>query len=159
MVDIGGGRNEMLLEMKRDYHYLKPRNLILQEHHPGANCCTELSTMHRDFKDDSPQPIQGALIYSLTYIFHNLPDVEGLRLIKEISEAMAPYSRLLIYEFGKNSPYGKMHATMIQLYAGRVRSGHEWKQLAKLAGLQVTFEAYPVAGEGLVEIRKLAVRY
>ena len=155
MVDIGGGRGEMLLEVKRAYPYLKPWNLILQEYHPDSDCTRDLTVMHWDFKECSPQPIPEALVYSTTHIFHNLSDLEALRLMKKLSDAMAPHSRLLIHEFAKNSTYGKMHATMIQLYAGRLRSGWEWKEMAKIAGLKVTFEAYPDAGEGLVEMRKL----
>jgi O-methyltransferase domain len=132
--------------------------MVLQEYNPGDDCSQEVTVMRWDFKDDSPQPILGALVYSLTHILHNLPDLEALRLLKKLSDAMESYSRLLIHEFAKNSTYGKMHATMIQLYAGRVRSSREWKQLADLAGLQATFEAYPVAGEGLVEMRKIEKR-
>jgi hypothetical protein len=158
MVDVGGGRGEMLLELRKAYPYLKKWNLVLQEYNPGDDNSKEVTVMHRDFKDDSPQHISGALIYSLTHILHNLPDLEALRLLKKLSDAMKSYSRLLIHEFAKNSTYGKMHATMIQLYAGRVRSSREWKQLAGLAELKITFEAYPAAGEGLVEMRKIENR-
>ena len=157
MVDIGGGRGEMLLEVKKDYRYLKPWNLVLQELNPDPDCSKGLTVKHWDFKACSAQPVRGALCYSLTHIFHNLSDLEALRLMKKLSDAMAPYSRLLIHEFAKNSTYGKMHATMIQLYAGRVRSSREWKQMAEIAGLKVTFEAYPIAGEGLVEMRKVEI--
>jgi hypothetical protein len=44
---------------------------------------------------------------------------------------------------------------MIEQLGGRERSSKEWKQMASMAGLKVTFEAYPAAGEGLVEMRKL----
>ncbi|OAP64284.1 hypothetical protein AYL99_00256 [Fonsecaea erecta] len=156
IVDIGGGRGEMLLEVKAAYPHLKKGNLILQEYHPEQTNADEVTIQHWDFKDESPEPVTGALVYSLTHIYHNLSDLEALRLMKKVSDAMAPYSRMLIHEFPKNSTYGKMHATMIQLYAGRIRSSREWKQMAALAGLEVTFEAYPIAGEGLVEMRKLA---
>ncbi|KIX06275.1 uncharacterized protein Z518_04250 [Rhinocladiella mackenziei CBS 650.93] len=155
IVDIGGGRGEMLLEVKAVYPHLGKQNLVLQEYHPDEVNTNELTVVHWDFKGGSPEPIKGALVYSLTHIYHNLPDLEALRLMKTVSEAMAPHSRMLIHEFSKNSTYGKMHATMIQLYAGRTRSSREWKQMAAMVGLEVTFEAYPVAGEGLVEMRKV----
>ncbi|EXJ66424.1 uncharacterized protein A1O5_10576 [Cladophialophora psammophila CBS 110553] len=154
IVDIGGGRGEMLLEVKEAYPHLKKEHLVLQEYHPDQKNADKLTIQNWDFKDESPESVKGALVYSLTHIYHNLSDLEALRLMKKISDAMAPYSRMLIHEFAKNATYGKMHATMIQLYAGRVRSSREWKQMAALAGLEVTFEAYPVAGEGLVEMRK-----
>ena len=156
IVDIGGGRGEMLLEVKAAYPHLNKESLVLQEYHPGSENADKLTVTHWDYKDDSPEPINGALVYSLTHIYHNLSDLEALRLMKKVSLAMAPYSRMLIHEFSKNSTYGKMHATMIELYAGRIRSSREWKQMAEMVGLEVTFEAYPIAGEGLVEMRKLA---
>ncbi len=154
IVDIGGGRGEMLLEVKAAFPNLKKENLILQEFSPDMVNAEELTIQHWNFKDDSPEPVKGALVYSLTHIYHNLSDLEALRLMKKVAGAMAPYSRMLIHEFAKNSTYGKMHATMITLYAGGIRSSREWKQMAALVGLEVTFEAYPVAGEGLVEMRK-----
>lgn len=108
-----------------------------------------------DFKEgNSPQPIKGALVYHLSHILHNLSDLEAVRLLQKISEAMAPHSRLLIHEFAKNKNNVRLHATMIVLYAGRERSASEWHQMAALAGLKVTFEAYPPLGEGLIEMRR-----
>lgn len=155
IVDIGGGRGEMLLDIKEAYPHLGKQNLVLQEYLPDQTNADQLMVSHWNFKDDSPEPVQGALVYSLAHIYHNLPDLEALRLMKKVAEAMAPYSRMLIHEFSKNTTYGKMHATMIQLYAGRTRGSREWKQMASLVGLEVTFETYPVVGEGLVEMRKV----
>ncbi|KAJ9244202.1 hypothetical protein DTO169E5_1807 [Paecilomyces variotii] len=156
MVDIGGGRGEMLLELKEAYPYLQPENLVLQEFNAALGSVPQVTMMEWNFKEPgSPQPVQGALNYSTTHIFYNLPDLDALDLLQKISKAMAPYSRLLIHEFSKNVNYGKMHATMISLYGGRLRSSREWKQMAGLCGLKVTFEAYPPAGEGLIEMRKV----
>ena len=46
------------------------------------------------------------------------------------------------------------NAAIFEQCGGRERSSREWKQMADMAGLKVTFEAYPAAGEGLVEMRK-----
>lgn len=156
IVDIGGGRGEMLLELKSAYPHLPASSLILQDYHPDPLNADNLTVTHWDFKDsNSLQPVLGATIYSLTHIYHNLPDLEALTLMKKISDAMAPHSRMLIHEFPKNRNYGKMHAAMIQMMGGRERSSREWKLMAGIAGLEVTFEAYPEAGEGLVEMRKV----
>ncbi|QKX53927.1 uncharacterized protein TRUGW13939_01007 [Talaromyces rugulosus] len=155
MVDIGGGRGEMLLELKEAYPSLGASALALQEFNPDIGSVPEVTQMEWNFKADSPQPVDGALNYSLTHIFHNMPDLDTLDLMQKVSRAMAPYSRLLIHEFTKNKNYGKMHATMITLFGGRLRSSAEWKRLAALSGLKVTFESYPEVGEGLVEMRKL----
>lgn len=156
IIDIGGGRGEVLLELQDAFPHLGRQNLILQEYEPDEVNADRLTVQHWDFKGSSPQPVTGASMYSLTHIYHNMPDLDALVLMKKIAAAMTPRSRMLIHEFSKNATYGKMHATMIELYAGRIRSSREWKQMAALSGLEVTFEAYPVAGEGLVEMRKLA---
>lgn len=155
MVDIGGGRGEMLLELKEAYPSLDASALVVQEFNPDIGSVPEVTQMEWNFKTDSPQPVNGALNYSLTHIFHNLPDLDALDLMQKVSRAMAPYSRLLIHEFTKNKNYGKMHATMINLYGGRLRASAEWKRLAALSGLKMTFESYPEVGEGLIEMRKL----
>lgn len=155
LVDVSGGRGEMLLEVAEEYSHLKARDLVLQDYHPDVET-DKLTVMHWDFKDGSSQPVRGAHIYSLSHIYHNLPDLDALDLMKRIADAMKPQSRMLIHEFPKNTTYGKMHATMIELYAGRIRSSREWKKLAAMAGLQVTFEHYAVAGESLVEMMRLS---
>lgn len=154
-VDIGGGRGEMLLELKEAYPFLGASALVLQEFNPDIGSVPGVTQMEWNFQSEAPQPVEGALNYSLAHIFHNLPDLDALELMQKVSKAMAPYSRLLIQEFTKNKAYGKMHATMITLYGGRLRASSEWKRLAALCGLKVTFEAYPAAGEGLIEMRKL----
>lgn len=61
--------------------------------------------------------IVGALIYSLTHIYHNLPDLEALALMKKLSDVMAPHPRVLVHEFleneNENENCGKMHAAVI----------------------------------------------
>jgi hypothetical protein len=155
MVDIGGGRGEMLLDFKAAFPQLQTSDLIVQEFNHDITDIPGVTLATWNYKDESPQPIKGALIYHLAHILHNLSDLEALRLLKKISEAMAPHSRLLIHEFAKNVNYAKMHAAMITLYGGRERSSAEWHQIADLAGLRVTFEAYPPFAEGLIEMRKV----
>ncbi|RHZ70724.1 hypothetical protein CDV55_106837 [Aspergillus turcosus] len=155
MVDIGGGRGEMLLDFKAAFPQLQTSDLIVQEFNHDITDIPGVTLLTWNYKDESPQPITGALIYHLAHILHNLSDLEAVRLLKKISEVMAPHSRLLIHEFAKNATYAKMHAAMIALYGGRERSWAEWHQMADLAGLRVTFEAYPPFGEGLIEMRKL----
>ncbi|RAK97344.1 putative O-methyltransferase [Aspergillus ibericus CBS 121593] len=156
MVDIGGGRGELLLEIKDAFPQLQESDLVVQEFNgdigdiPGVT----LSTWNSK-EGNSPQPIKGALVYHLSHVLHNLSDLESARLLQKVAEAMAPYSRLLIHEFAKHADLGNLHPLMIVLHAGRERSQEEWAQLAALAGLRITFEAYPKAGEGLIEMRKI----
>ncbi|PYI32136.1 O-methyltransferase [Aspergillus indologenus CBS 114.80] len=156
MVDIGGGRGEMMLEFKQAFPDLTDKDLVVQEFNQEIREIPGLTLSTWDYKDDgSKQPIEGAGVYHLAHILHNLPDLDAARLLQKLSQAMHPQSRLLIHEFTKNANNAKMHASMIALFGGRERSASEWRQLAAVAGLRVTFEAYPEAGEGLVEMRKL----
>lgn len=55
-----------------------------------------------DYSDESsPQPVKGALVYSLSYILHKLPDLNAVRLLQRVAEVMEPYSRLLVHESRK----------------------------------------------------------
>jgi hypothetical protein len=155
MVDIGGGRGGMLLDFKAAFPQLQTADLIVQEFNHDITDIPGVTLALWNYKGENPQPIKGPLIYHLAHILHNLSDLEAVRLLKKIAEAMAPHSRLLIHEFAKNATYAKMHAAMIALYGGRERSSAEWHQMADFAGFRVTFEAYPPFGEGLVEMRKL----
>ncbi|KAI9038118.1 putative O-methyltransferase [Aspergillus affinis] len=155
MVDIGGGRGQLLLEIKEAFPQLKASDLVVQEFNHDLGDIEGVTLVEWDFKaENSPQPIKGALVYHLAHVLHNLPDLEAARLLQKISQAMAPHSRLLIHEFSKNESFAKLHATMIVLYGGRERSSSEFQQLAALAGLKVTYEVRPEVGDGLIEMRK-----
>lgn len=156
MVDIGGGRGELLLEVKAHYPHLQAEELIVQEFNADIESVPGVTLMEWNYKESGEQPVHGARIYSLQHILHNLPDLDAVALLQKISRAMAPGSRVLIIEYAKNLTYTSLHASMIALYGGRERSSAEWRQIASLTGLKVTFEKYVRAGESLVEMRKEA---
>jgi hypothetical protein len=143
MVDIGGGKKGDVAGGEECLSNLPPDSLILQDHYAGNASVPGMKIVHRDYKSGTPQPVVGALNYSLAHIFHNLPDLDALELMQKIPDAMEPYSKLLIHGFSKNKNYGNMHATMVELFGGRERSSKEWKKLAAMARPRVTFEAYP----------------
>ncbi|KAJ5827823.1 hypothetical protein N7447_004586 [Penicillium robsamsonii] len=153
VVDIGGGRGELLLEVQAAYPHLGAEDLIVQEFNADIDDVPGVGLMNWNYKE-AEQPVHGACVYALQHILHNLPDLDAVALLQKISRAMAPGSRILIIEYAKNLTYTSLHASMIALYGGRERSSVEWKQMAGLSGLQVTFEIYVRAGESLVEMRK-----
>lgn len=155
MVDIGGGRGELLLEIQAAYPHLQAEQLVVQEFNAAIDEVPGVRLMEWNYKESAEQPIAGARIYSLQHILHNLPDLDAVALLQKLSRAMAPSSRLLIIEYAKNMTYASLHASMIALYGGRERSAAEWRQLAQVSGLEVSFEAYAHAGESLVEMRKV----
>ncbi|PWY88903.1 O-methyltransferase [Aspergillus sclerotioniger CBS 115572] len=157
IVDIGGGRGELLLELKATYpHLLRKENLILQEYNADIGVVPDVTEMGWNYKEDgSEQPVKGALLYSMAHVLHNLSDIESIKLLAKVARVMAPVSRLLIQELTKNAASATTHAAMIVMHAGRERTSAEWKDLAAFAGLEVTFEAYPPLGECVVEMRKV----
>ncbi|KAJ9492405.1 hypothetical protein VN97_g802 [Penicillium thymicola] len=155
MVDIGGGRGELLLEVQAAYPQLGADDLIVQEFNADIVSVPGVRLMKWNYKEDAEQPVRGACVYALQHILHNLPDLDAVALLQKISRAMAPGSRVLIIEYAKNLTYTSLHASMIALYGGRERSSMEWRQMAGLCGLEVTFEVYVKAGESLVEMRRI----
>lgn len=153
MVDIGGGRGELLLEVRAHFPQLHASQLIVQEFNTAIDDITGLRLMEWNYKTSAEQPIRGARVYSLQHILHNLPDLEAVALVQKLARAMGPDSRLLIIEYAKNLTYTNLHASMIALYGGRERSSAEWRQLAGVCGLRVSFEKYEIVGESLVEMR------
>jgi hypothetical protein len=114
----------------------------------------QLIVMPWNFKT-SPQPIENASIYFISWIFHNLPDEAAEDLLKKIASAMGEHSRLLIVEPVKNPNAANLHATMILILGGRERGSEEWNALAVKCGLEVSFEAYPPFGEEMIEMMKV----
>ncbi|KAL6234741.1 hypothetical protein BDW75DRAFT_211603 [Aspergillus navahoensis] len=79
----------MLLETKEAFLQFSAEDLIAEEfntdlgaHHPWNHAG---SWNNRD--DESLQLIQGALIYDLAHILHNLSDLEAVKLLKKIAQA------------------------------------------------------------------------
>ncbi|KAL4904023.1 hypothetical protein BDW74DRAFT_168519 [Aspergillus multicolor] len=156
MVDIGGGRGDLLLDIKAAIPSLEAKDLILQELDPETTDIPDLTVLQWDYAGpDSPQPTRGALAYHLSGVLHNLPDLNAVTLLRKIRDAMAPHSRILLHERRRDKmPMG--NATMVVLYGGRERNISEWNGLAAEAGLEVTFMAWPEGGEhGVVEMRKV----
>lgn len=153
MVDIGGGRGELLLEVQAAFPHLQRDQLVVQEFNAEIDEVDGLRLMEWNYKMDSEQPIAGARIYALQHILHNLPDLDAVSLLQKLARAMTAESRLLIIEYAKNRTYANLHASMIALFGGRERSSAEWRLLAQVSGLRVTFERYIPAGESLVEMQ------
>lgn len=156
VVDVGGGQGQMLLELKEAYPHLKAENLILQEFNGAANPRAGITATDWDFKSSTPQPVLGATIYNFMRVFHNTSDIESIKCLKKIAKAMSPTSRIFIQETAKVTGRAKMHAAMIALFAGRERSFKEWRDIADIAGLKVTFEKDGEnGGDGLIEMMKM----
>jgi hypothetical protein len=154
-VDIGGGLGEQLEELSVVYPCLKREQLVLQENQSSLPVSERFMCQHWDFKSSQGQPIFGARVYSFVNVLHNLSDELVIQVLRKISAVMeVGYSKLLVQGFSRNENYGGMHASMIVMLAGRTRSRKQWRKMAEECGLSVTFEAFPMLGEGLIEMVK-----
>lgn len=154
VVDIGGGNGNTILAFRDAYPQFGPKDLIVQDCYANVDSLPGITVMKWDFKDTTPQPVPGAGIYILQHILHNNPDLQAMAILQKVAKAMTAGSRLFIVEFTKHIGNAPIHASMIALYGGRERSSEEYKQMAELAGLEVTFEAYRLYDECVVEMRK-----
>jgi hypothetical protein len=160
LVDVGGGRGHRLQDVLKAFPDIKPKSLVLQEYSIAdvtPEVQEQLTVMAWNFKT-SPQPVENAAMYFISWIFHNLTDLAAEELLKKIAAAMGPHSRLMIVEPVKNVNAGNLHAIMILILGGRERSSEEWKVLAGRCGLEVSFEVYPPFGEGMVEMKRVEAK-
>ncbi|BCS26953.1 uncharacterized protein APUU_60001A [Aspergillus puulaauensis] len=157
IVDIGGGRGDVFLQFKAAFPQLQKEDLVVEEFEDDLDDVPGVTLTRWHYSDESsPQPVKSALVYNMSCILHNLPDLNAVRLLQRVAEVMAPYSRILVHEGRKEKDMAAFHAAMILLYGGRERTSLEWRQMAKLAGLKVTFEGIPETEPGFVilEFRK-----
>ena len=154
VVDIGGGNGNTILDFKEAYPQLGPNDLIVQDCYANVDSLPGITVMKWDFKDTTPQPVHGAGVYILQHILHNNPDLQAVAILQKVAKAMTADSRLFVVEFTKHTGLASVQASMISLYGGRERSSAEYKQMAELAGLEVTFEGYRFYDECVVEMRK-----
>ncbi|KAL4734526.1 putative O-methyltransferase [Aspergillus similis] len=156
MVDIGGGRGELLLQFRDALPglCLTDKDLVVEEFNDDIGDIPGITLVRWDFKSEDPQPIRGAVVYHLAHVLHNLPDLEAVRLLRKIRDAMAPYSRILVHEMARSTDMAFLHAAMIVLFGAKERSPAELGELAREAGLRVTFEAFPMYGDGVLELMR-----
>ncbi|KAJ5281522.1 O-methyltransferase B [Penicillium angulare] len=141
-VDIGGGIGQQAIAFRERYPQLEGRVIVQDlpqttEHaiqHPGVGAIAY------DFF--TPQPIKGAKFYYLRNIFHDWPDHKCREILKNIVDAMAPDSYILIDDMvlpnvGVHWQQAQLDMLMMAALGARERTHEQWDQLVKSAGLKV----------------------
>ncbi|MCJ1416140.1 hypothetical protein MMC32_002475 [Xylographa parallela] len=105
-----------------------------------------------------PQPIKNARAYYFRSIFHDWPDSECIKILKNTASAMTPgYSKLLIFEWilpAKGVPMypSLLDMNMMTLLNGMERTEEQWIALLGAAGFKVDkFWILKTDTEGLIE--------
>ncbi|KAH7006747.1 S-adenosyl-L-methionine-dependent methyltransferase [Macrophomina phaseolina] len=162
VVDVGGGRGQDLYRMRKECPDIPAERMVLQERAPVIEEVERLNPpeaegvkkMAHDFFTE--QPVKGALVYFFKRIMHDWSDKYCRQILGRTRDAMAPKSRVLIYDFIMPQPPTSTAAVldlgMLNLGAGE-RTEEEWHDLVQSAGLQpVRIWRAPEGGEnGVVE--------
>ncbi|KAF7870251.1 uncharacterized protein EAF02_009441 [Botrytis sinoallii] len=143
VVDIGGGSGHVTKQIMKFVKGI-PGKVVLQERDELIDAIghtiPEVTTMKYDFF--TPQPIKGAPIYYIRRCLHDWPDVDCVRILKVIADAMTPeISRLVISEIvlppiAADVEAGWMDLTMMTL-SGRERTKKQWVNLLTLSRLKL----------------------
>ncbi|KAI0544971.1 S-adenosyl-L-methionine-dependent methyltransferase [Xylaria curta] len=159
LVDIGGGEGVDIAEFHKRYPDA-PGKLILQDLPPVIDTIQDLTPKVERQKYDffEEQPIKGARCYYFRSIFHDWPDADCIKILKNTAMAMTPgYSKLLMSEFvlpATNTPLypALLDVNMMAVLNGMERTEAQFSALLDAAGLKVVkFWSVAPEVEGLVE--------
>ncbi|OJJ62358.1 hypothetical protein ASPSYDRAFT_55239 [Aspergillus sydowii CBS 593.65] len=144
VVDIGGGKGDILIRFKDSYPD-HPGRLILQDLPSTFQHIDQppngIELMEHDFF--APQPVQGACIYLLSRVLHDWPDAKCEEILSNIVPAMDPdNSTLLIVDRmlpdqGVDLGEASFDILMFMNYSAMERSSQQWKDLLSRTGLEL----------------------
>ncbi|CAL3966109.1 hypothetical protein PZA11_002873 [Diplocarpon coronariae] len=159
LVDVGGGKGQMLNEIRAAYPDLQG-SLALEDMKVvldgGVIVSSDVKLQPFDFFKEQ-QPIRGSN-YLLKFILHDWPDASCHTILRNLAPALrsSPSSRLLICELilpDRNPSIGHVLRDMNMLViGGKERSRAQWSRLLGEAGYRVV-DWYGVdnAGCGIIE--------
>jgi hypothetical protein len=164
LVDVGGGRGTLLLELLSRQPELSGVLVDLpevvnaaRERFQRAELAGRWQCMGANFFESLPE---GATLYVLKHVLHNWSDARAVELLKKCSAAMAPHGKVLVVEGlllpGKRRDQtGLMDLEMMVLTGeGRERSKPEFRRLFSRAGLKLTATHALSAGAWLLEAQR-----
>ncbi len=145
MVDVGGGRGELLMTLLRSHGHLRgtlyDQPWVVERVEIPAELKGRLTASGGDFFSTVPA---GADAYLLKHIIHDWDDTACLGILKAIRSAMAPGARVLIVEQiipPGNAPFpGKLLDLnmLIMTEGGRERTAAEYTDLLERAGFRLS---------------------
>ncbi|GAQ39340.1 hypothetical protein AtubIFM55763_000145 [Aspergillus tubingensis] len=141
-VDIGGGLGHQAVSFKQRYPQLEGRVIVQDLAQTLAHAIDFPGVEKQMYDFFTPQVVKGAKFYYLRNIFHDWPDYKVLEIIKNITEAMAPDSYLLIDEMvlpntGVHWQQAQLDMLMMATLGARERTEEQWYRLAEEAGLTI----------------------
>jgi demethylsterigmatocystin 6-O-methyltransferase len=143
LVDIGGGFGQHSVLFKDKFPQIEGR--IVVQDLPSTLKHLPAKPAGIDFEEYdffTPQPIRSAKFYYLRHIMHDWPDVDCIRILKNIIPSMGPDSLILIDDVvlpETKVPWqvSAMIMMMMAALGGTERSKEDWESLLDRAGLKV----------------------
>ncbi|MCJ1390641.1 hypothetical protein MMC18_003502 [Xylographa bjoerkii] len=159
LVDIGGGEGKDAESFRAKFPDV-PGRVILQDLTDVIKNIEELD--HRvtraGYDFFTPQPIKDARAYYFRNIFHNWPDDDCLKILKNTASAMKKgYSKLLLFEWiipEKDVPLfpALLDINLMALLSGMERTEVQWRKLLDSAGFEIVkFWKTTPDTEGMIE--------
>ncbi|KAJ6057615.1 O-methyltransferase [Penicillium canescens] len=146
-VDIGGSRGHATAAICTENPGIPRRRCILQDleevldeiRATGLEDLREIQLMPVDFHQE--QPVKGALIYYIRHCLHDYSDDMSVNILKNIGDAMARDSKLLIVENIMTNPPNPQSAWLDLLMmnvGGKERTRALWDSVITRAGLKIS---------------------
>lgn len=157
LVDVGGGKGHAVETICKATPSLPSSRCVVEDlpevveaAEKGAEgILADVKYVPMDFH--SEQPVKGALVYYIRRCLHDYGDDIAADMLKQIQEAMAPDSRLLIVEEILGNPptaFGSAQDVIMATLGGKERTIDDWRALTGRAGLSLK-ETYHTEGSGV----------
>jgi 2,7-dihydroxy-5-methyl-1-naphthoate 7-O-methyltransferase len=160
VVDVGGGTGAMLAEILRARPAVRGTLVDLPgsvaragETFLGAGVADRVTTVGQSFFDPLPA---GADLYLLKKVLNDWPDRETEAILRRCAEAARPSGRVVVMGgVSADDAPGRLEIETV-LVGGRTSSVTAFRELARLAGLEVVAAGPQASGAFVVECRPLA---
>lgn len=145
LVDVGGSRGHDVKAFHEAFPKL-PGKFVLEDQEQVIKAATDLppaiQAVGHDFFTPQPDIAKGAKAYYLRMILHDWPDKQAKLILKQVKDAMAPDSVLIVNEQvlpekGVNSFEAHMDIHMMVPLAALERTEKEWRVLLEETGFEV----------------------
>lgn len=145
VVDVGGGRGTLLLELLTRHSQLHgtlwDRHDVVQAAEPRfSEVSSRFTAQSGNFLEQTPPP---ADCYVLKHVLHNWPDTIAVEVLQRCRESLLPGGKILIVE-GLRLPGNQRDLTkmmdlemFVLTSSGRERSKPEFRKLLKQAGMRL----------------------
>lgn len=152
LVDVGGSHGLALLDAMRNNPFIPPGRMVLfdlpqvventKAHHLNAEL-QRAQLVGGSMFEPYPDGVRGSLIYQFRRVLNDFPDQDVVRAFKNVREAAAPDTRILVIEellSEKRLPMNVVLDVCLLCAAGKRRNAAMYGKLAEQAGFRLNGE-------------------